>query len=65
MRVVQIHNRSLRPGGERNPDPKAGGAEAVIENDRVMLLESGHQVEQFIVDSTETLRQVSRFARRS
>lgn len=60
MRVLQIHNRSLRPGGERNPDPKAGGAEAVIENDRVMLLESGHQVDQFIVDNTETLRQASR-----
>jgi glycosyltransferase involved in cell wall biosynthesis len=60
MRVLQIHNRSLRPGGERNPDHKAGGAEAVIENDRVMLLESGHQVDQFIVDNRETLRQASR-----
>jgi glycosyltransferase involved in cell wall biosynthesis len=60
VKVLQIHNRSLRPGGERNPDPKAGGAEAVIENDRVMLLESGHQVDQFIVDNSETLRRTSR-----
>jgi glycosyltransferase involved in cell wall biosynthesis len=60
VRVMQIHNRSLRPGGERNPDPKAGGAEAVIENDRVMLAESGHEVDQFIVDNTEALRQASR-----
>jgi glycosyltransferase involved in cell wall biosynthesis len=60
VRVLQIHNRSLRPGGERNPDPKAGGAEAVIENDRIMLLESDHQVDQFIVDNADTLRKASK-----
>jgi glycosyltransferase involved in cell wall biosynthesis len=60
VKVLQIHNRALPLSGERNPDPKAGGAEAVIENDRLMLLESGHQVDQFIVDNGETLRQSSR-----
>ena len=60
MRVLQIHNRALRPGGERNPDHKAGGAEAVIENDRVMLQESGHKVDQLIVDNMDSLRQTSR-----
>jgi len=60
VKVLQIHNRALRPGGERNPDHKAGGAEAVIENDRVMLQESGHEVDQLIVDNVDSLRQTSR-----
>jgi glycosyltransferase involved in cell wall biosynthesis len=45
MKVLQVHNRALYPGG----------VEPVMESDRSLLLDVGHEVEQFFVDNREML----------
>jgi glycosyltransferase involved in cell wall biosynthesis len=50
MRVLQVHNRQLAPGG----------ADVVIENDARMLRDRGHEVDQLILSSDQELDASSR-----
>jgi glycosyltransferase involved in cell wall biosynthesis len=44
MKILQVHNRYVNsPGGE----------DVILENERKLLVERGHQVEQFFVSNTE------------